>query len=313
MWPFADKELLLTEIAGFRANEKYTSIHPTQPGLPTLQIAGSTVAYHDLQFWFSSQYPDLDQTDAAEAMAALLADEQLGNTPEERADRLAQAKRVSTALYVLSGLVIAWLVTQLGPYLYFIGAGVALPLLVAGALLAFRGLLRLEISENSPLPSVALALLLPCGMLVGRALSDGNLVAYAAVWPIVGGVAIAFALLLLLSSRYSLLKRTTPRSGSEWVLLFSCAAAYGFGATLTSNAAFDQSRPTLYPAQVLAKHQNNGKSNSCYLTLSSWGPRTASDDIAVSLAYYQAHAPGDTVRVIARPGRLGIPWFRLEE
>lgn len=91
-WPLASKELLLDEIAGFRSTDKATIIHPTQPDLPRLSVAKSIEYHDDFQFWLGSNYADLDHQEAEATRALLLADEQLGSTPEARAARLTRAK-----------------------------------------------------------------------------------------------------------------------------------------------------------------------------------------------------------------------------
>ncbi|RZL04578.1 MAG: hypothetical protein EOO62_20945 [Hymenobacter sp.] len=313
VWPFATKELLLREIAGFRTNDKFTSIHSTQPDLPTLKIAKSIESYDDLQLWLAGHYPDLDQVEAEDTRAILLADEQLGATPEARAARLALAKRVGTALNILGGVAAAWLFLNPEPYTYAIAANVALPLLAAGALLVFPGLMRLDTGKNTPHASVASALLLPSFALLVRSLAHAEPLQYATVWPVAGLAAAAFAVLLVISNRHWLLEFGTLRrnSGPEWGLLLLCAAAYGYGATLTSNVAFDASKLTTYQAQVLAKHKTTGKTTSYYLRLSPWGPRKASEDVAVNVSYYGIPVVGDTVPIATRPGWLGIPWFQV--
>ncbi|RZK90826.1 MAG: hypothetical protein EOO62_34515, partial [Hymenobacter sp.] len=143
-WPFATKELLLREIAGFRTNDKFTTIHPTGPDLPTLKIAKSIESYGNLQLWLAGHYPDLDLVEAEDTKATLLADEQLGGTPEDRANRLALSKRVGWVLNALGGIVAVWLFIRPQPYAYVIAAGVVVPLLAAGALFVFPRFMRLE-------------------------------------------------------------------------------------------------------------------------------------------------------------------------
>ncbi|MGI4862926.1 MAG: hypothetical protein ACRYFZ_03330 [Janthinobacterium lividum] len=307
--------MLLREIAGFRTNDKFTTIHPTQPDLPTLKIAKSIESYDDLQFWLASHYPDLDQVEAEDTRATLLADEQLGSTPEERANRLRLAKRVSWALNTLGSVVAAWLFIRPQPYSYAIAAGIIAPLLAAGALFAFPRLMRLEAGKNSPHASISLAVLLPSFGLLIRALVDSEPIFYASAWPVVGGVAAAFGLLLAAGSQHSLLEHGTLRrgSGNEWLLLLMCAVAYGYGAALTANTAFDEKAPTLYQVQVLNKHMTHGKTTTYYLQITPWGPHATSEDVTVSSDYYEHMMPGDSATVATRPGRLGIAWFEMLE
>ncbi len=313
-WPLVNKELRLDELAGFRTTNKLIIIESTQPDLPKLSFQSSIDFHDDFMFWLGSNYPDLDQVEAAATRAALLADEQLGATPEVRVVRLALARQVSWGLNILGIVVGVWLFIQPQPYAYAVAVGLAVPLLAAGALFLFPKLLRVEPRKNSPQTSLLLALLLPGLGLVVSAAATSKPLAYSAVWPLAGGVAVVFGLLLLIGSQPSLIEVGSARRGGEgWLLLLICAALYGFGATLTSNAAFDTHAPILYRAQILSKHTTTGKSTSYHLLLNPWGPRIAPENVTVGREYYQRKQPGDTVTIATQPGRLGIPWFRVVE
>lgn len=175
--------------------------------------------------------------------------------------------------------------------------------------------MRFETGKNHPQASAPLGLLLPILPLLAQTLANEELVLYSAAWPLVGGVALVFGGLLAAGSRASLIEHGTLRrgSGNEWVFLIMYAAAYGYGATLTSNVAFDNQPPTLYQVQVGSKYLTRGKNLSYNLTLGPWGPRTTSEDVTVKADYYSRKQPGDSVTIATRPGRLGIAWFRVVE
>ncbi len=314
-WPLADKELCLDEIAGFRTTNKLIIIEPTRPDLPRLSFQSSIEFHDEFMAWLSSNYPDLDQVESAKFKALLLHDEQLGSTPEARAARLAHAKQVGWALDVLGALVAAWLCFWPRPYTYATLATILVPLLAAVALFLFPKLMRLEAGRKHPQASVSLAVLLPSFSLLVRAFADVDLVIHSAAWPVASGVALLFGGLFAAGSRSSLFEHGTLRRGNrnEWLLLLMCAGAYSYGATLMGNVAFDKQAPTLYQTQVLNKHIIKAKSATYYLLLSPWGLRPAPANVAVGREYYQRKQPGDSVTVATRPGRLGIPWFRIVE
>jgi hypothetical protein len=88
---------------------------------------------------------------------------------------------------------------------------------------------------------------------------------------------------------------------------------YGYGATLTSNVAFDTKSSTFYQAHVLSKYRTTGGGASFYFEVTPWGARLASEYVPVSADYYQRKQPGDLITIATRPGRLGITWFRVVE
>lgn len=103
------------------------------------------------------------------------------------------------------------------------------------------------------------------------------------------------------------------RTGMGFFLLSVALGFYGYGAGLGLNALGDISTAQVYPVTVLAKHVRGGGSRriAWHLVLSSWGPVTNGDDVAVPREVYRSVNPGDTVCVYFKHGALRIPWYTI--
>ena len=106
--------------------------------------------------------------------------------------------------------------------------------------------------------------------------------------------------------------RSRPGVAAPWTMFLSlvaAAATYGYGATAMSNIQFDTSAGTIIQTQLLGKHAHRGRSNSYYLDLPPWGPRTTPNSIEVSSSTYEALNTGDAVCITLHPGALNLAWF----
>ncbi|MDO7850460.1 hypothetical protein [Hymenobacter convexus] len=308
---FNTKTLALSEIAGYRVEGKYTRIYPTEAYLPTFKIGDTTERYAELQQWLAARYPDLDQVDTERATAAILADDELGPTPEARAAALTRAVAVARTLNIAGGAAGAWAIAYAHPYEWAVGACLLVPVLAAVALWLLPRTLRIDEKRNSGHPAVLIAVLVPCLGLLIRALFDYELVSHAPLWPRVGTAATGAALVLAIGSRKFLFRAGSMVSVGLHIGVL--AVLYGYGATSTLNAVYDPAEAVLFTPQVVGKHYNSGKQNTYYLKLSPWGPVATTEDVTVSKAIYQQTVEGQKITVALRPGRLGVPWFAVVE
>lgn len=304
---FKTTELPYEQVSGFQRVDKYTFVRPRAPGQPSIKIASTTERYEELNFWLAAHFPNLDTVEAQAQLEQALAREDLGRTPEERTDRLAEARRAAWVLNIAGGLVAAWLLLHPRPYQWAVAAGLLVPLLAAGALWWHQGTLQLAESKNSPYPTVLLAVGAPAFMLTLRTLFDVEFVDYAQVWPLVAQVGVGYGLLLALGARSWLFGRDTALATG--VTLLVLAFLYGYGASTMFDTAFDEAPPQRYAARVLDKHLSRGKTTTYYLHLTPWGPIRTAEDVTVDAALYDYVQPGSPVHVQLYPGRLGAAWF----
>lgn len=305
------KEIPLEAVRGYRSDDKYTYIVPVSKTYPSIRIGYTSEGYNDIRLWLAGQFPDLDVQQQEQEAQAILRDEALGRSKAERKERVTQARKACRVLNTLAWAVAAWLFLYPQPYDWAIQANLALPPVALLALLWHRGLIRADERKDSAYPSLSSALFIPALALVLRDLFDFELLTYAPVWPAAASVAVAFGALLAYGN-WRFLSNPASRWGALFTLLF-CSMVYGYAAPVAYNCAFDEAVPQVYRVPVVGKHVSSGKTTTYYLEAGAWGPRTASEDVTVTEALYDRTQPGDTVHAYLFPGRLGIPWFSIEQ
>ncbi|GAB2770887.1 hypothetical protein GCM10027175_05500 [Hymenobacter latericoloratus] len=305
------QELPLEAIKGFRTDQQYTHILPTSKAYPKIKVGYTSEGYKEIQQWLAEHYPNLDEQEQQQEEEAILLDDTFGRTTEERETNLTQTRRVASALNTLGWLTGAWLLFLPRFYEAAFTAGLTLPAVAALAILWHRGTIRPDEQKNSAYPNVSVALLMPALGLLLRELLDLELLHYDALWPLAGGAAALFGLLLLLGSRPFLQQPKLRASVLGQVALY--ALLYGYAATVAVNCVFDEGPAKHHTATVLRKHSSSGKTTTYYLNVTPWGPRRQAEDVAVSEEYYQQVQPGARVRIYEMPGRLGVPWFTVAE
>lgn len=179
--------------------------------------------------------------------------------------------------------------------------------LVAMAIVRWgRGRFTLEGERAGP-PSLFLAVLMP-GLLAGLgAIRDWvHLVSMGA--PLLPALACGVAVggLALLAE---------PRLRRRWSSRIAVVALLAFvyaGAVVMANRRLDASSPTAYQAEVLGRRIAQGRGGGPMLDLGPWGPRAEHDTVHVPMDVYERSRVGGTVRVLLRPGWLGMAWFEVE-
>ncbi|WP_125932662.1 hypothetical protein [Hymenobacter glacialis] len=307
---FKTKTLAREEVAGYRVNEHYIFIVPQDTKASTIKVGYTTERYADIQEWLADHYPNLDEVEAVEAAEEALIDEELGRNPDERSERLVHASTTAKYLNIVAWAVTAWLFFYPQPYQLAIGAGLLLPLLGAVGLKLHRGALRINEEKNSPYPSVSITLFMPCMGLLIRSVLDVDLVSYTPMWIVAGQTASVTAVVLAFCTHEWLFQSKVKFT--EGAALIAAAAVYGYSASATFNAAFDDTQGQVFSTEVLSKSMSSGKTTTYHLTVAPWGPFTTETDVQVGSNYYQATRSGDKVRVRLQPGRLGVPWFEAD-
>lgn len=305
---FATRELLFQQIAGYRTDDRYLYIVPLEPHRKQVKLSRYFGGVAEVEHWLSARYPNLDEQEAEQEAVAILSDETLGYTIEEREAQLAKARRQAKALNWAGAIVAAWTLFLTKPYEAATLVCAGLPLVCLLVSRYSKGLIRVEERKNSAYPNVFSGVFFPSLILCIRALMDFNLLHPTTAWKATLLLAALFMVLLLGK------KVTDRRSAKEWGTLVGLGVislAYGYGAAVTFNCSFDQSIPLQYRAKVNGKHVSKGKTTTYYLTLTAWGPQPEEDDVAVSRTLYNQVQVEETVQVFFRQGRLGISWFRI--
>lgn len=306
---FGRRELLTSNVKGFRIGDKIINIEPLSATDKKIVIRGfSDLGNHeDLTRWLRENFTDLDAKDLHEEQNKILHDSTLGITEKERKDKLSKARQIAVG-YNITGAV-------LGVAGFFmVEKPVVLALLVIYPLLAIvvmkvsRGLIKFVSSKKkSVYPSVLIGFYLPALVLFITSIVKYDIFNYQAVWPIAIGVSVAVVILLGLTG----INKSASSVNGQVVFMIVLSCLYGYGSTVGVNCSFDESKPQVYNATVIDHHLQKGKSTTYYLMLSPWGPRHEPAEVTVGRSLYQQVAVGQTVDVNYRKGFLNIPWYSV--
>jgi hypothetical protein len=249
---------------------------------------------------------DLDSVEREQSQADVMADSELGSTPRERMQSVAQAHRIANALNAAAVLAGAWGWFYPHPYELAMSALAVLPFAAIALIVFSRGQYRLDSGRNEVRPNVAFVLITPAAVLALRALLDINLLRWqdGAQMAVLG--MIVFAVLLNLGMRGA------DRKIGVVLVFAGFMSAYGYGAGVLADAWFDRAVPERFQSKVQDKYTTSGNRTEFHLKLAPWGPQTEPDDIAVNSPLYDALNPGDSACIALHKGALGAPWYVVD-
>lgn len=304
---FNQKEIALRDIKGYRVITgknpalKIISVSESIPG-----ISINNYTDFNLQPVLTTRFKDLDALDKEDETAALLLNEQLGSTEEEREQRLRKAKRIAIA-YNIIGVVVLVAPLFSKSRLSFVPAMIY-PFIGLWLMWSGKGLIKFySNAKRSPLAFLLFGFVFPCIGIFATSMAFYNLLSPAHLWaPALLISAVLFFLLYRLGFNASV-----QQAGSQFFMMAIVALPFGFGSIIHLNGALDKAPQQVYTAPVLDHYVSHGKSTSYHLDLGPWGPRTEAREVQVSRSLYDEVNVGDTVTVILHEGRLGIPWYQV--
>jgi hypothetical protein len=308
---FSQKSILFSDIKGFRIASGKTPVLrvvSAQSEIPDITI-NNYIEFKDSDDFikaFTALFTDLDATDLEAAKEALLHDEQLGPTEEQRLGVFQKAKRTVLAYNIIGFILILFeilLPDHSGMWLALIYPLIGLPLLWFS-----KGLIKFWADpRSSPYPSILLGFTPSCFVLLFHSLLTSDLLDTSHLWlPAI----LCSAILSLLIYKAGIIIAIRKIS-SEIIIILLVALPYGFGFTYQVNGARDTSHYYVYEASVVQHYKVKGKSTSYFVTLGPWGPRTAEHSVEIGGTLFSQIHTGDTVEVVLHQGLLGIPWFKI--
>lgn len=303
---YHNRSLGLDEIEGYRLDDKYYYIIPSDKKKKKISISKYYGKQEEIQEWLSSHYHDLDLLNAQREVENILQDEELGRTIEERQEKLKRAKIICNTINWVSAGVGIWAYIWPNPYEYVI---ISLTLLFAVSVLAVRFVPLVKIFEDksSGFPSVFIGLLLSGITLAIRALLDFSLYELSNLLSMLAAVVTGlFVVITIRNHEIDLVKKDGIIKGLCLVffLLF-----FGYGSIIEINCLYDRSDPINYSATILDKRISSGKHTSYYLSLTAWGNHAENEEVTVSHNMYNELEIGDEVQVSLFSGKLGVPWY----
>ncbi len=299
------REVPFSKIVGYRRIHDHIDYYRLQVREEWwLDVAMTYEAVGSLEEFLVSSFVNLDDEEATRSLVEIQSNARLGNTPHERLEYVLRMKTRARVINALGIALMLWALFHPRPYEVLMWSCVLAPPLVLAIVKAAGGALKLDGREREVIPNVALAFLSPILALVFRSIGKWNLASWHQIWIPSGFVA------LLLAAAASRVMWKEKR-GVQIAVWFFCAV-YGLGASLTVNGIAVSSPPEMLEARVLDKQLDQDKAYGCRLQLSAWGPRTEANEVELSRKKCPEIEVGDRVRVRLYQGRLGIPWFKID-
>ena len=301
----ADRFADVSEVEGIRTvssrNGKYTQIYLIN-GRKPMSFSNSFERDSYFDAWFR-KIPNLDQRDRDALLERISNDQDLGGTPQERLNSLAQGRTnsiLALVVAVAAGIAANWGIPSL--YVPFSFVLVFIPVALAVMLHRTPLLYTVFKRKDDPRAELLYALIAASFGLLIRARGI-KFVSLEFV-----GMAIAIIAIAYLAAFYHpLFESTSPARTFFALLLF--AGLYGYGAIAVADAVGDESTAAEFAPRVVNKHYTTGRSRSYYLVLEPWGPLTGTNSLGVPKSLYDKAQPGDSVCLELRHGRLGAPWY----
>jgi len=306
----SNRQLLLSEIQGFRINNNYIIIQPTTKEKKRIKISTYFGKTDELIEWLASQNPDLDLLNAEQEKEEILNDQSLGETVQQRESKLIQAHKTAKILNWVGGIVGIWTWFWAYPYEYAIVLSIVIPVIALIILKFSGGLIRFDEKNGSAYPTIAYAFLAPSLGLFMRAITDFNIFNYEKVWLPTILIAVVIMVVLLIGNKEFSFEKAT-----DWaavIVTSFIAFAYGFGTIITINCLYDNSEPKLFTPKILEKRISSGKSTTYYFKLTPWGVQKETEEVSVSKELYNQVNKNDVVNLYYLNGLLEIPWFTVE-
>ncbi|MGB3798688.1 MAG: hypothetical protein WA952_02670 [Lewinella sp.] len=302
---FEEKFVAFSNIAGYRSMEYGVWLVSKAKKDKRMVIERD---YHDPDASLTGlylRYPNLEDVLRKEDRKAVLADRRLGASRPERKEALRRAQRQARIFNWLAVVIAIWACIYPQPYGLACGAAAVMPVLAFGLSKYSNGMLLLDGESYSARPHLAHGLFIVVSGLFLRGLSDYDIYAYRSLWPI----------LLLVSSVLTFFiywyLAGEMKNKLAFIFWIPIAVLYSYGTLIHYNCFYDDREAVSYPVEVLRKSFTAGSDGSCYLYLSAWREEPGGEQYHVGRRLYDRVEPSDTVQVIYRPGKVGVPWYRV--
>lgn len=214
----------------------------------------------------------------------------------------------SNVLFATSIGLIIWIVRDPKPLEIATIVGILWPGI---GLLALRPLRPTVRSNNTRDERIAQSFVfitfLPPVFLALQASQDWHLLSFNRGWlPTILG-AIGFFALFRRQTNGWVSRATHP------AVLIVVTIAVAYCVTIALNCVGDSSRPTRFNAIVIERVKvRRSRRTRYYLSVDPWGGNPQRNEIEVRRDLYDTKPSGSVLVIWERPGRLGIPWLRLE-
>ena len=306
---FSNHNVLLAEVTGYR----YTAGHiyiELKDGSKEIKIERRFADDKEFLRWLADNYKDSDKVRYERETAAILENDEYGQSQEERSSKLNEARNISYGLN-LAGfviMVVSIFSKQFVEIQFIISALV--PAISLFIYHRYKGLVRLIGENGTAKPTITVAFIF----------SGVALVVISSSYDIIDSSSLNYYVMiaiLLIALAFGISIKDTYKLESNVRYLFAGGIIYiiviGAMSTRGVNCVLDQTSPASYRTMVISKRIVAGSrgSGAHYVRTEPWGPVTGFDEIKVTADYYEQININDSLKMDLKPGLLGAAWYRL--
>ena len=306
---FSTRSVLLDEIAGYRKGSKGSFWLDLKSGRRRVSIPTTIEKREEALGWLKEKYPDIAAERAKQVTQEVLQDERFGSTEEERAKRLAMARKLMIYTAIAPMLLI-WVTISPKPWQLLMLIVLGIPLVCGWLTWYYKGILRIYISNARPYPTLLIAIIgaefvaLIALMRVYKVYEFGQ-----HFWLLLLGCSVVVTVVWIVACRAALAGENNVFA--VYVAMLLIAGVYSGEALVFVNCTYDRGTAEEWRVGIDRKHAQHGKSTSYWLDLSPWGRYDLGKSVSVEYPFYRSVAEGDSVRVLIHPGKCGIPWYEV--
>ncbi|QEC44296.1 hypothetical protein [Pseudobacter ginsenosidimutans] len=308
-YPFSRRELLFSEIKGYRVDDQYIHILPTTREKKKLRISKYYGRSQEIIAWLNTRYDDVDARESYNEYREMMDNEEYGRTEIDRAEKLEKAKKTASFLNFTGAIAGGWIFFWPQPYKLAATVAILFPLMAALIMRKYSGLLRLDVKDKAAYGKLNFAFLGPAFGLALAALYEFNILNYDKIW--LPAIVLTIILGGLVFSGRNLMP--TKKNGGAFVffLMMLFYFGYGFGAITVINCGFDDSAPETKKVTVTDSRSSKGKSYSYYISVRNGNATDGPLELKVPREIYSTVQKGDEVLLDFRKGLLEAPWVNV--
>jgi len=309
---FGTKELLNTQVKGFRTTEKAIIIEANERDLPKIKINDymSIGKNDELLSKLSNRYTNIDKVNYQNNLNEIYTNNELGTSEEKRIEKFSRSKRIAL-IYNFGGVsffVLSLIFTEFTMKNNLVQIILALYPLIGIVLLALnKGVIKLVSGKNSAFPGIVFGIYPATITALLIMITHYDFVSYSNLELPVVLISLVIGIILW---KYGYDK---SENAAKWqiVLLVLVSVFYAIPLTMLVNCKLDTSVPEIYTTTISSRHilHNNGR-DYCHIEIAPWDNIIQeSKDLHIDHELYDQLQSKQSAHVNQKKGFLKISWF----
>ncbi|MFM7023928.1 MAG: hypothetical protein ACKOXB_13235 [Flavobacteriales bacterium] len=304
---FQKRELLNSEIKGYKTLEKFTILESSNPEKKNVKISIYLGKYQEINKYITKTFPDLFQVEEQEELSELLHNGLHGLT-EEAINKKLKVARIFAYTFNAIGLlnIITPLVFDDMKVFLYINYFMLFSLIIVS--FSFKGLLKIISGNGSPYPSIIWGIGASVYTFLNLTLHENNILSYnnALMYAFILGSLLCICILI---THKDLKKGKTGENIAAVFVISFISFAYLYGILFCSNIHLQNVEKDYFETTVISKEERGSDPVNYYISLSPVKKYPELTDAEVYFDDYEKIKQGDTVAIYIMEGVLGDDWY----